>query len=99
MNPKIKAALIKAGEYIGLFAAFGVFGSLWINTEVERRMNELATDPATAPVVVTLQADMQNVKAGQTRIETTMNARFDASDRKLDMFSQKFLEYLERQAN
>lgn len=66
--------------------------SLWgvphyINTEVERRMVELTIDPATAPAVVTLQADMQNVKESQVRIEA-----------KVDKFSQSFLAYLERQA-
>ena len=96
---ELKKILLKGGEWVGLFVAFGVIGSLWINTEVERRMNELQTDPATVPVVVTLQADMANVKAGQIRLESTMNARFDSTDRKLEAFSSKFMEYLERQAN
>jgi len=96
---ELKKILLKGGEWIGLFVAFGIIGSLWINTEVERRMNELKTDPATVPVIVTLQADMANVKAGQTRLETTMNARFDTTDRKVDAFSTQFLAYLERQAN
>ena len=63
-------------------------GSLWIDREVERRMNELAIDPAAAPVVVALNTDMQNVKASQERIEG-----------KVDAFSTKFMEYLEREAN
>ena len=60
----------------------------YINTEVERRMNELAIDPSAAPAVVTLQADMSNVKESQVRIEG-----------KVDKFSESFLAYLERQAD
>lgn len=59
----------------------------YINTEVERRMNELASDPEDAPAVVALKTDMQNVKDSQVRIES-----------KVDKFSQSFLAYLERQA-
>jgi hypothetical protein len=77
----------KLTEWAGLLAVIAVVGSLWIDREVERRMNELASDPANAPAVVTLQADMANVKATQARIES-----------KVDTFSTKFLEYLERQA-
>jgi len=96
---ELKKILLKGGEWLGLLAVFGVVGSLWINTEVERRMNELAVDPESVPAIVTLQADMANVKAGQTRIESTMNARFDETDRKVDAFSREFMRYLERQAN
>ena len=87
MNPNMKAMLKKAGEWVGLLAVFGVAGTYWINTEVERRMNELAIDPSAAPAVVTLQAEVANIEASQVRIE-----------RKVDDFSGKFLEYLERQA-
>lgn len=85
---ELKKILLKAGEWIGLLVVFGGLGSLWINTEVERRMNELAIDPAAAPAVVTLKADMANVKESQVRIEG-----------KVDAFSTKFLEYLEREAS
>jgi hypothetical protein len=77
----------KVGEYAALLAVFGVVGSLWINTEVERRMKELAKDPATHPAVVELRTSQDNLKEGQQRLET-----------KVDAFSTKFLEYLERQA-
>ena len=86
MSPKIKKAFVKGGEYIGLFAAFGIIGTLWINTEVERRMGELATDPANSPVVVTLQAEVANIEASQIRIEA-----------KVDAFSESFMAYLQRQ--
>ena len=78
----------KAGEWAALLAIVGVVGSLWIDREVERRMKELESDPATSPAVVELKTDMQNVKDSQARIE-----------RKVDTFSTKFLEYLEREAN
>ena len=87
MSPKIKKAFVKGGEYVGLLVTFGIIGSLWINTEVERRMNELATDPANSPVVVTLQADVGNIKSSQVRIEA-----------KVDAFSESFMAYLQRQA-
>ncbi len=77
----------KVAEWAALFAIIATVGSYWINTEVERRMGELATDPADAPVVVTLQTEVANIEASQIRIEA-----------KVDAFSQKFLEYLERQA-
>ncbi len=86
MSPKVKKAFVKGGEYIGLLVTFGIIGSLWINTEVERRMNELATDPALSPVVVTLQAEVANIEASQVRIEA-----------KVDAFSASFMEYLQRQ--
>jgi hypothetical protein len=86
MSPTIKKTLVKGGEYVGLFAAFGIIGSLWINTEVERRMDELATDPALSPVVVTLQAEVANIEASQIRIEA-----------KVDAFSASFMAYLQRQ--
>lgn len=77
----------KVGEYTALLAVFGVVGSLWINTEVERRMKELAKDPSVAPVVVELRADVDNIEQGQERIEE-----------KVDAFSAEFLKYLARQA-
>ena len=77
----------KLAEYAALFAIIATVGSLWINSEVERRMNELAIDPSAAPAVVSLQTDMHNVKASQERIEG-----------KVDKFSESFMAYLERQA-
>lgn len=77
----------KIGEYVVFAAVFGTVGTYWINTEVERRMDELAIDPAAAPAVVANTTKLGTLEAGQTRIET-----------KVDAFSQKFLEYLERQS-
>ena len=84
---EVKQVSKKLGEWVALLTIIGVVGSLWIDREVERRMKELATDPADTPVVVTLQAEVANIEASQVRIEA-----------KVDAFSQKFLEYLERQA-
>ena len=84
---ELKKILLKGGEWIGLLVVFGGLGSLWINTEVERRMGELATDPANAPAVVANTTKLESIEAGQIRIE-----------RKVDAFSTKFMEYLERQA-
>ena len=75
-------------EWVGLVTVIGVFGSLWINTEVERRMNELAIDPSSAPAVVANTTKLESLSDGQKRIEG-----------KVDTFSSKFLEYLERQAS
>lgn len=77
----------KAGEWAALLTIVAVIGSLWIDREVERRMNELAIDPAAAPAVVTLQAEVANIEASQVRIEG-----------KVDAFSKSFMDYLERQA-
>lgn len=82
-----KTIAVKIAEWGAFAAVFGTIGSYWINTEVERRMDELATDPSKHPAVVTLQTEMVGVKESQARIET-----------KVDMFSTKFLEYLERQS-
>lgn len=87
MELELKKIIPKVVEYAALVAVLATVGSYWINTEVERRMNELAVDPDSAPAVVSLKTDMNNVKTGQARIE-----------RKVDAFSTKFLEYLERQA-
>ena len=81
-----KVAATKIAEYVTFAAIFGTVGSYWINTEVERRMGELATDPANHPAVVTLQTEVAIMKESQVRVE-----------RKVDAFSAKFLEYLERQ--
>ena len=78
----------KLGEYAALLVIIGGVGSLWIDREVERRMNELAIDPAAAPAVVALTTDMSTVKESQARIEG-----------KVDAFSTKFMEYLEREAS
>jgi len=77
----------KVGEYIVFAAVCGTVGTYWINTEVERRMDELATDPASAPAVVANTTKLAHIESGQARIEG-----------KVDAFSQKFLEYLERQS-
>ncbi len=82
-----KVAAVKIGEWIAFAAVFGTVGSYWINTEVERRMDELATDPSNHPAVVQLQTEMVFVKESQVRVE-----------RKVDAFSGKFLDYLERQS-
>ena len=78
----------KVAGYAAFLAVFGTVGSYWINTEVERRMIELASDPGSHPVVVELKTTQVALKDGQKRIET-----------KVDAFSSKFLDYLERQAN
>lgn len=82
-----KAVGVKVAEWVTFAAVFGTIGSYWINTEVERRMDELATDPANHPAVVQLQTEMVFVKESQVRVE-----------KKVDAFSGKFLEYLERQS-
>jgi hypothetical protein len=78
----------KLGELAAILAVVGVAATYWINTEVERRMNELAVDPAASPVVVELVTEVDNIEATVDRVED-----------KVDAFSQKFIEYLERQAN
>jgi len=83
----LKPVLKKVAEWVGLLGTFAVFGSLWINTEVERRMGELASDPASNPVVVANTTKLQTLSDGQKRIEG-----------KVDAFSTSFLQYLERQA-
>lgn len=87
MEVNLSKVAAKVGEIAAILAVVATVASLWIDREVERRMNELAIDPAAAPAVVQLQTDMGNVKASNARIEG-----------KVDAFSQKFLEYLERQA-
>lgn len=82
----VKAVVIKGAEYIAFLAVFGTVGTYWINTEVERRMGELIQDPGNHPTVVQLQTEMIFMKQSQIRIEA-----------KVDTFSAKFLEYLERQ--
>lgn len=82
-----KAIGTKLAEYAVFLAVFGTAGTYWVNTEVERRMGELATDPANHPAVVQLQTEMVGVKESQVRVEA-----------KVDAFSAKFLEYLERQS-
>lgn len=77
----------RIGEYFAFLAVFGVVSSYWINTEVERRMGELETNPGDHPTVVANTTKLATIEAGQTRIET-----------KVDAFSGKFLEYLERQS-
>ena len=77
----------KVAEWVGIAVAFGVVGSWWINTEVERRMNELAQDPSTHPTIVSATTKLEGLEAGQVRIE-----------KKVDAFAGQFLSYLERQA-
>jgi len=83
----VKVAAVKVAEYVTFLAVFGTVGTYWINTEVERRMGELAQDPSKHPAVVTLQTEVRVMKESQVRVE-----------RKVDAFSTKFLEYLERQS-
>lgn len=78
----------KLGEYAALLVIIGTVGSLWIDREVERRMGELSSDPSSSPAVVANTTKLQSLEAGQQRIEG-----------KVDTFSSKFLEYLEREAN
>ncbi len=85
MNLKTIAA--KAGEITAIAAVLAVVSSLWIDREVERRMKELQQDPASAPVIVELITEMDNVEVTLSRVEG-----------KVDAFSEKFLEYLSRQA-
>jgi hypothetical protein len=82
-----KGAARKVAEYAAFFAVFATIGSYWINTEVERRMGELAPDPGAHPVVVTNTTRLDGLEAGQERIEG-----------KVDAFSREFLKYLERQS-
>lgn len=84
--PALKSFGKWAGQTLGTLAVFGVAASYWINTEVERRMNELAIDPSALPVVVDLVSDVENLTTGQTRIEG-----------KVDTFSTEFTKYLQRQ--
>lgn len=87
MMPDIPTWVKKIAEWAALAAVFGGVGSLWINSEVERRMNELAVDPSSAPVVVRLETEVENIESTVSRIEN-----------KVDAFGNKFLDYLERQA-
>jgi len=77
----------KAGELTAITVVLAVIGSLWIDREVERRMDELATDPADIPEIVALTTQMTNVEAAIVRVEG-----------KVDAFSQSFISYLERQS-
>ena len=77
----------KVGEVVGIIAAVGFVASLWIDREVERRMNELAIDPSAAPAVVELKTEMDNVEQTMVRVEG-----------KVDAFSTEFMKYLERQS-
>lgn len=86
-NDKIIAFGKKVVEYVAIGAAFGTIGSYWINTEVERRMNELAQDPATHPTIVEQRTRLAGIEKSQDRIE-----------QKVDAFATQFLAYLERQA-
>jgi len=88
MNPRIKKFLFKVGEWIGLGVTFGIVASLWINTEVERRMKELLPVVGDDPTVVEAVGDIKNIEGSVIRIEA-----------KVDAFSGRFIAYLERQAN
>jgi len=87
MELDLKKIVPKVIEYAAFFAVIATVGTYWINTEVERRMNELAIDPSAAPAVVENKTKLASLEVGQARIEG-----------KVDAFSTKFLEYLERQA-
>lgn len=86
LSEKVKKVLKKGGEWIALIAAFGVLGTYWINTEVERRMTELLPAIADDPIVVEAVTDIENIEASILRVET-----------KVDAFSNRFIAYLERQ--
>lgn len=87
MSDQIMTIGKKVAEWIGLLVAFGVVGSWWVNTEVERRMKELAQDPSSHPTIVEQQTRLSNIERSQERIEN-----------KVDAFATQFLSYLERQA-
>ena len=85
---------LSAGQVSGGIATAGAAVTLilwgvpyYIDKQVERRMNELAIDPSAAPAVVANTTKLETLAEGQTRIEG-----------KVDAFSTKFMEYLERQA-
>ncbi len=82
-----KTVLARVAEWSVFLVVFGTGSTYWINTEVERRMEELVQDPGNHPAVVQLQTEVKYMKDSQVRIEA-----------KVDTFSAKFLEYLERQA-
>lgn len=88
MSDTVKAILKKMGELLGSLAVLGVVGTYWINTEVERRMGELAINPADNPAVVTAIEKIDNLEEGQVRIEN-----------KVDDFSVEFIKFLRSQAN
>lgn len=85
--PALKSFLKWLGQTLGTLAVFGVAATYWVNTEVERRMKELASDPGQHPVIVEIQSDVDNLEKGQIRIEGTVNT-----------FSTEFMRYLQRQA-
>ena len=87
ISDNLKRFGAKTAEYVAFLAVFGTVGTYWINTEVERRMVELAEDPASHPVVVELKTTQSSLKEGQRRIEG-----------KVDAFSQEFIKFLERQS-
>ena len=90
----IPDGLKKVAEWATLLLLFagvaGTFGRMWIDGEVERRMNELTVeplDPASAPIVVELNTKVDGLQVQAARIEG-----------KVDAFSTSFQGYLERQA-
>ena len=87
MSDLAKKLVEWVGVAVVLGGALAAVGSMWINTEVERRMKELASNPAEAPAVVANTTKLESLEQGQARIET-----------KVDAFSSQFLAYLERQA-
>lgn len=84
----LKPLLKKLAEWVALLGVIATMGTYWIDAEVERRMNELASDPGKSPAVVANTTKLETLEAGQARIES-----------KVDAFSQSFLAYLERQSN
>ena len=86
MPPALKAFLKWAGQTIGTLAVFGVAATYWINTEVERRMTELATNPEDSPVIAAAIESIDNLETATVRIEG-----------KVDTFSTEFTKYLQRQ--
>ena len=87
MNITAKIIATKAGEIAAIAVVLGFIGTLWINGAVEERMKELVPEASQDPVVVANQTDIENLEAGQKRIEN-----------KVDAFSSEFLAYLARQS-
>lgn len=81
----------KVAEVLGIAVLIGGImlsvGRMWVNDIVEQRLVEIAEDPGSHPAVVENKTKLATLEAGQVRIET-----------KVDLFSNRFLLYLERQA-
>ena len=83
----MNAGVKKIVEYAALVSVIAGMGKLFINTEVERRMEELAKDPGKHPVIVELVTESDNTQEQLVRIEG-----------KVDAFSTEFTRYLQRRS-